>query len=345
MPDRRWFQFRLKWLLIFVTLLAVPLSWLGWKLEEKRREQWAEAELDKFCVIMSHNYIDDPFADSVPPGPRWLRRLLGDDFFVHATAVKFVPPKFARRANSGPPINDDGLELLRHLPALEKVFLAKSQVTDRGLRHIRGLKKLKYLDLRDTKISGEALAKLLQALPNCEIRHETRANMDMKHFWSIVDRACRPILYGGDQWDERLVAELSKLEPEEIIAWNHIFDELAARAYTADLWGAAYVINGGASDDGFYYFRCWLIGMGKDVYESALANPDSLSDVVDPKVDAEAEIYAAAHQAWLAVTGKSYDDPYPARNEEAQLQGEPWDYEDDDEVRRRSPRLAAMYLK
>ena len=107
---------------------------------------------------------------------------------------------------------------------------------------------------------------------------------------------------------------------------------------------AAYVINGGASDDGFYYFRCWLIGMGRRVYEAALADPDSLADAVLPGIDAEAEIYAAAHSAWMAVTGRPDTDPYPARNEGAELRGEAWDFDDDEEVRRRLPRLAAIYL-
>jgi len=34
------------------------------------------------------------------------------------------------------------------------------------------------------------------------------------------------------------------------------------KAYTWDLWGAAYLINGGCSDDGFEYFRRWLVSRG-----------------------------------------------------------------------------------
>ena len=155
---RRWFQFRLKWLLAFVAVLALPLSWLGCKLEEKRRERWAEGRLDKFGAIISHNYSDDgdPFADDVPPGPLWLRRLLGDDFFLHVMTIEFMPPELAERANAGPPINDEGLAILRYLPALETLFLAKSQVTDHGLRHITELKTLKYIDLRHTSEIGRA---------------------------------------------------------------------------------------------------------------------------------------------------------------------------------------------
>jgi Protein of unknown function (DUF4240) len=171
--------------------------------------------------------------------------------------------------------------------------------------------------------------------------------MDQELFWRIITKACGSSVYETEEWAENLESALIGLKPEEIIEWNQIFDRLAASAYRIDLWGAAYIINGGASDDGFYYFRCWLIGMGREVYEAAIANPDSLADVVDPKmdVDAEAEIYAAAHQAWMAVTGKADTDPYPARIERAHLQGEDWDFDDDQEVRRRLPRLATKFLR
>jgi hypothetical protein len=169
--------------------------------------------------------------------------------------------------------------------------------------------------------------------------------MEQGQFWDIIAKACRSDPRQAEEWAEQLQVVLMEIAPDEIVEWNHIFDRLAAQAYTVDLWGAAYIINGGASDDGFYYFRCWLICMGRNVYEAAVANPDSLADVVDPGIDAEAETYAAAHRAWMAVTGKPYTDPYPARNEHAELRGENWDVDDDEEVLRRLPRLAALYCE
>ena len=41
------------------------------------------------------------------------------------------------------------------------------------------------------------------------------------------------------------------------------------------------IINGCCTDDGFDYFRSWLISAGRTVYEDALYNPESLVDVVD----------------------------------------------------------------
>lgn len=109
---------------------------------------------------------------------------------------------------------------------------------------------------------------------------------------------------------------------------------------------ACWVMNTGAGDDGFYCFRCWMVGMGKAVYEKALENPDSLADVALPYssgIDAEAEIYAAAHVAWMRVTGKSDTEPYPARNEKAELAGDDWEFENRELMRRRLPRLSAFY--
>ena len=135
---------------------------------------------------------------------------------------------------------------------------------------------------------------------------------------------------------------LKKLEADEIVQWNHLFDQLAKEAYTVDQIAACNLINGGAGDDGFYYYRCWLIGMGQEVYENALASPDSLADVVSGDYEAWAEIYAAAHRAWMAVTGNPDTAPYPARDETTELTGEDWDIDDQAEVARRLPKLSAM---
>jgi len=178
------------------------------------------------------------------------------------------------------------------------------------------------------------------------VRHPMEGRrVNESQFWKVVSAACGSAPEHAEEWAGRLQAELQKLPPDQIIGWNHIFDRHAAEAYTVGLWSAAYLINGGASDDGFYYFRCWLIGMGRKVFEAAVADPDSLADVVVPGVDAEAETYAAAHLAWIEVTGRSDSDPYPARNEHATLIGEDWDFEDKAQMRRRLPRLAALYLE
>jgi hypothetical protein len=170
--------------------------------------------------------------------------------------------------------------------------------------------------------------------------------MTEDQFWTIIERACDSDSRTSERWKRNLVEALTKLPPDEIVEWNHVFDRLVAQASTNDLLAACILMNAGGGADGFYYFRCWLVGMGKQVYYSALASPDSLVSVALPYssgVDAEAEIYSAAHIAWLRVTGNPDTVPYPARNESAGLAGECWDLDNADVVRKHLPRLSAFY--
>lgn len=174
--------------------------------------------------------------------------------------------------------------------------------------------------------------------------------MDDKRFWDILTVACSSETVPED-WDEGLTAELRKLSPAEIVAFDCLFDDKTDKAYTYDLWGAAYLINGGASDDGFYYFRCWLVAMGKVVYDAALFNPDNLAEVVLPDEVYEAEIYGAARAACRArgISDEAYDDlQAQARGDRVRSNiptGQRWNFDKDAEVRRRFPLLAAKYLE
>jgi len=60
----------------------------------------------------------------------------------------------------------------------------------------------------------------------------------------------------------RLTAMLEQLAPEGIVSFDEHFWLRLAEAYRWDLWGLAYQLNGGCSDDCFVYFRCWLLAAG-----------------------------------------------------------------------------------
>src|SRR5689334_7085608 len=113
--------------------------------------------------------------------------------------------------------------------------------------------------------------------------------MTRKQFWAHI-RATRRI--EPEAHVERLVNRLAKLPVNDILDFNHWWDIALSEAYLWDLWGAAYLINGGASDDGFEYFCRWLILQGQGVFENAVKTPDSLADVVDPdEEEVECECY------------------------------------------------------
>jgi hypothetical protein len=184
--------------------------------------------------------------------------------------------------------------------------------------------------------------------PLRDCRRYSEKIVNTERFWKIIEKATGHNPESAEEWDSLLVQQLVQLPENEILEWDLIFSELTSRAYRNDLWAAAYLINGGASDDGFYHFRCWLIGMGRDIFTNTLENPDSLADVVQPGwlsagIDAEAEIYAAAYRAWQTVTGASEDTPYPVEHEKAELQDDDIDVDDDAALRRVLPRLCRMF--
>jgi hypothetical protein len=181
--------------------------------------------------------------------------------------------------------------------------------------------------------------------------------MTLDEFWEHIRATKRK---DSDAHVERLTKRLAKLKPEEILDFDHWWHLMMGEAYHWNLWGAAYLINGGCSDDGFEYFRDWLILQGRDVFQAAVSNPDTLADVVDPARNYySCECYLAT-DAWFEATGADPDDGHdafyaakearhpgqPTRMapyEDGQELGESWDFDDNEEMKKRLPRLWALY--
>lgn len=102
--------------------------------------------------------------------------------------------------------------------------------------------------------------------------------MDIDTYWSMVSNSLSNTNSQKDQLTF-LTEKLEKLSDEEIMGFHLRTNQLVLDSYTSELWCAAYIINGGCSDDGFEYFRRGLISLGKEVYTEALKHPDYLINV------------------------------------------------------------------
>ena len=100
--------------------------------------------------------------------------------------------------------------------------------------------------------------------------------MNVDKFWSIIDQNLK-IDIVPDARLNSLREALDKLSPNDLISFDITFRLHLNSAYKWDMWGAAYVIHGGCSDDGFEYFRRWLVSRGRTAFEAALADADSLA--------------------------------------------------------------------
>ena len=169
--------------------------------------------------------------------------------------------------------------------------------------------------------------------------------MDEAQFWSLIDASVE----GSppqDVQESRLAAALSQLSAEDVAAFDAMFWGQVGRAYTWDLWGAAYVIHGGASDDGFEYFRRWLVSRGKATFEAALRDPDSLAELIPATQSEPAEFESFPDIAANVLKSKAGVEPRsPVRDlagavarTPGEPKGEPFE-EDPDYLAKRWPKL------
>jgi hypothetical protein len=164
--------------------------------------------------------------------------------------------------------------------------------------------------------------------------------MDRSEFWKLIEETRAASQGDCEQLVELLQRRLQALPAEQIVRFKVILDELMAESYTWELWAAGYLINGGCSDDGFDYFRAWLIAQGEAIFTSALKDPETLADYPDEfpeEVDCESLMYAPVY-AYKEKTGRDLFADMPRRSWPREPTGKRWEEEEVESV---LPRLAA----
>lgn len=162
-------------------------------------------------------------------------------------------------------------------------------------------------------------------------------------FWKIIDESRKEAGDQGEEHVDTLKAALDELEPNDLVSFQHWFDEYYQSADTWGVWGAAYVIGGGCSDDGFLDFKGWLVTRGEKVLAAAVADPDSLAKVV--KADEETQVEGfqyAAQWIWAEKTGKDFADfpPSPLASRRDGIGGQAWE---EDELGKLFPKLTKKF--
>jgi hypothetical protein len=192
---RRRFQFSFRSLLVFLVVVSLSLGWLAWQMQRARR-QWEVVEgIAAAGGKVRYDYQRDRFfpdtargslARPRPPGPPWLQRLLGDDFFCDVAEVDYrrsggiqesvTGLQHLRDLNGlthlsfrGTQITDLKLTHVQELADLRLLQFDNTPITDAGLKRLHGLTRLEVLFLRGSRVTDEGVRKLQQAIPDCEI--------------------------------------------------------------------------------------------------------------------------------------------------------------------------------
>lgn len=197
--------------------------------------------------------------------------------------------------------------------------------------------------------------------------------MGIDSFWEFVERARTAAGPAADKARrgvqpspvaEALVAELGSLPLTQVLALDRIFGGLVRQVDTWDVCAACWIIEHGfLSDDGFSDFRAGLVGLGRRTFEAVIADPDSLAG--HPAVQeisqsigkslwiGDESLLFAAQRAYEQQTGDAdafweaveAADANAARPVDGREPAEDqWNLRDQDEWRRRLPRLAALFL-
>jgi hypothetical protein len=118
-------------------------------------------------------------------------------------------------------------------------------------------------------------------------------NMNAAAFWRLIEKTKQESDGEQEEHEKLLIEALSRLSYPDIGTFHAIYNFYHQLADRPKLITAAAIICDGLTDDDFEYFRPWLIGEGERVYKKALANPDSLADVVKTDEFADFELLAA----------------------------------------------------
>ncbi len=186
--------------MLFVVLTVVGVC-LGWEFGQIRRRAKAVAVIESFGGYVEYDYRMTRSGyrpDAIPPGPKWLRRILGEFYATNVIQVQLFaradkPPKGrTRRAED---FTDVEAQHIAALTELDWLVLDDTKITDNGLAHLAGLKKLGRLDLGRTQVTRAGVERLHRALP----------------------QAC--IVFGDDDHSDAIGPELGSAASPKARAW------------------------------------------------------------------------------------------------------------------------------
>lgn len=133
------------------------------------------------------------------------------------------------------------------------------------------------------------------------------SHMEKITFWEIIEKS--QLVPQEDQYHE-LEKLLSKYTLNDIVDFEIILRELIIELDDYKVMGVLKIIEGYVSDDPYLYFRCWVIGRGKKVFDLALQHPDDLAGLVDPStIPGFEELLYVADDAYESKNGDGEDLP------------------------------------
>ncbi|MFC5822814.1 DUF4240 domain-containing protein [Nonomuraea insulae] len=185
--------------------------------------------------------------------------------------------------------------------------------------------------------------------------------MDVDEFWFLIEQSARETTSKETRL-EWLHEQMVQRPAKEIVDFNAWMLTARRKIDTRLMWGAVRALYLDGSDDGFWYFQMWLVGLGRETFERVAREPDALVDVPavrrlvvmarnrqtwtnDDWPTFESLDYVAM-KAWEQATGKGYEElaeVLRSRGFESFAMPNPtdeaWELDNAEESARRLPRI------
>lgn len=147
-----------------------------------------------------------------------------------------------------------------------------------------------------------------------------KRKIDEVLFWDLISDARK---IAGNKYDfiDNLKTVLETFHPNEIrIFQKHLLTKLN-ELNSWDIWALAYIVRRGCGDDGFDYFKTWVVSKGEQAYNAVLSlDEKSLLDVFDEDPQLEELMYLAGE----IYEDKTGDIMKPIKVKHQKIKGNEW---------------------
>jgi len=147
-----------------------------------------------------------------------------------------------------------------------------------------------------------------------------KRKIDEALFWKLISEARKN---AADKFEfiENLKNGLETFRPNELRNFQkHLLTNLN-ELNLWDLWALAYIVKRGCGDDGFDYFKSWVISKGREAFNTVLSLDESkLQSVFDEDPQLE-ELMSVASEVYEDKTG---DIMQPVKVKQQEIKGTEW---------------------
>lgn len=156
----RWFQFRLRTLLIAFLVLGLPLSWLAAEVNRLRKQKQAVTALQQHGWQLMYDWqiadqnLRSAFALEELQTPEWVRKRFGPEYSDVVVAS----------VGNG---SASDLHDLGRFPNLRCVMIYNTPVPDAAINNLKTLSNLKQLTFSEAQVSQEHADEIRAAIPGC----------------------------------------------------------------------------------------------------------------------------------------------------------------------------------